>query len=73
MKEIIRELTLAELQPNLLKHFNRYQEVKRCVRRINEEWVLQDIAFLEKWDEQLKQEIIADDFAPCIQGGVSAK
>lgn len=71
MKEIIRELTLADLQPDLLKQFNRYQEVKRCVRKVNGEWVLQDIAFLEQWDEQLKQEIIAEDFAPCIQGGGS--
>jgi N-acetylglutamate synthase-like GNAT family acetyltransferase len=71
LTEIIRELTLTDLQSDLLKHFNHYQEVKRCVRKVDGDWVLQDISFLEQWDEQLKQEIVTDDFAPCIQGGGS--
>jgi GNAT superfamily N-acetyltransferase len=51
----IKELTLKDLFPNLLQHFNRYQEVQRCFRMENKKWVLKDISFTEQWDETLKK------------------
>jgi ribosomal protein S18 acetylase RimI-like enzyme len=65
----IRELRLNDLFPDLLRHFNRYQEVKRCLRSENGKWVLKDIAFVEQWDEAIKKEIVADDFTNCINSG----
>ena len=29
--------------------FNRYQDVKKCWRKENGEWLLKDIAFTEQW------------------------
>ena len=66
---IIRELTLNDLFPSLLQHFNRYQEVNRCVRMENDKWVLKDIPFIEQWDEAIKKEIIDIDFTNCINSG----
>ena len=50
---ITRELTVNDLSPDLLKHFNRYQEVKRCWRIEDSKWVLKDFSFTEQWDENL--------------------
>ena len=69
IKTQIKELTKNDLNPDLLKHFNRYQEVKRCVRMENGKWVLKDIPFIEEWDDALKKEIIAVDFNNCINTG----
>ncbi|MFP4975742.1 GNAT family N-acetyltransferase [Paenibacillus sp. CN-4] len=66
---IIRELSHFDLTSDLLQHFNRYQEVHRCLRQENGEWVLKDIAFTEQWDEALKEEIVHADFTDCINAG----
>jgi len=66
---ITKELKLNELSPILLQHFNRYQEVRRCLRKESGKWVLKDIAFTEQWDESIKKEIVAIDFANCINAG----
>lgn len=71
MSYVIKELSIEELHPDLLLHFNRYQDVKKCVRKVEGQWVLQDIAFVEQWDEALRREIVRDDLAPCIQHGGS--
>ena len=65
----IRELTPDDLHPDLLLHFNRYQEVKRCLRKENDGWVLKDICFSEQWDKTLKEEIVAADFSHCLNSG----
>jgi len=65
----IKELTLDDLYPDLLQHFNRYQEVKRCVRMENDKWVLKNVPFLEQWDETLKREIVHVDFTNCLNSG----
>ena len=66
---VTRELTLNDLFPDLLLHFNRYQEVRRCLRMENEKWVLKDIPFIEQWDEALKKEIVSVDFTNCLKSG----
>ncbi|CAM3165464.1 GNAT family N-acetyltransferase [Paenibacillus lupini] len=69
MTIVIKELSINDLTPNLLQHFNRYQEVRRCWRREHDEWVLKEISFIEQWDEILKQEIVREDFRSCIHSG----
>jgi len=46
----IKELNLADLTDALFQDFNRHQEVKKCWRQENGEWMLKDVAFTEKWD-----------------------
>ena len=65
----IKEMTLNALHPKLLQHFNRYQKVQRCFRFENGKWVLKDTPFIEQWDEELKEEIVAMDFTNCLKSG----
>lgn len=46
-----RNITAGELTMGLFDGFSRFQEVKRCWRRENGEWLLKDISFTEDWDE----------------------
>lgn len=46
----LKELNFADLTDMLFKDFNRDQEVKKCWRQENGEWILKDIAFTEKWN-----------------------
>lgn len=66
---ITRELTLHELSPDLLKSFNRYQEIQRCWRKEEGKWILKDNPFVEQWDANLKKEIVSADFTNCLQSG----
>lgn len=65
----IRELTLDDLADDLLKHFNRFQEVKRAWRKENDQYILKDICFTEHWDENEKLHIVKDEFHDCIKNG----
>jgi ribosomal protein S18 acetylase RimI-like enzyme len=44
-----RELKKPEISESLFANFNRYQDVKKCWRKENGEWILKDIAFTEQW------------------------
>ena len=66
---MIKQLTLDDLSPDLLQHFNRYQEVKRCWRFEDGEWVLKDISYTPQWDENTKKNIATEGFAQCINSG----
>ena len=46
----LKELNFADLTVGLFKDFNRDQEVKKCWRRENGEWILKDVVFTEKWN-----------------------
>ena len=65
---IIEKIKLENCMPDLLSDFNRYQEVKRCWRKENGEWQLKDIAFVENWDDERKQNEV-EDFIRCIESG----
>ncbi|HEX2946676.1 MAG TPA: GNAT family N-acetyltransferase [Clostridia bacterium] len=67
----IRELKAEECTSYLLKHFNRYQDVKRCWRKENGKWALKDIAFVEQWDDKEKSEHVAS-LIWCIEHGGAA-
>lgn len=53
-----RELKEIELDEALFAKFNRYQDVKKCWRKENGEWLLKDIAFTEQWDSNEYRELI---------------
>lgn len=53
MSEIIyREVKLEELNIELFSKFNRYQEVKKCWRKRNGQWFLDDVPFIEQWNNE---------------------
>lgn len=53
MKDInYKRLTADEIDLTLFNHFNRYQEVRRCFRKIDGAWVLKDVPFIEQWGEK---------------------
>jgi len=66
----IKELKIEECTPDMLKYFNRYQDVKRCWRKENGNRVLKDIAFVEQWEDKEKKENI-DSLKQCIERGGS--
>lgn len=50
MEILYRKLERKELAPTLFSQFRRFQQVKRCWRKIDGQWVLKDIAFTDDWD-----------------------
>jgi ribosomal protein S18 acetylase RimI-like enzyme len=44
-----KELTTTDIGIELFSRFNRYQDVKKCWRKEDEQWILKDIAFTERW------------------------
>jgi GNAT superfamily N-acetyltransferase len=50
-----KTLCACDCTPDLLNHFNRYQEVHRSWRKENNEWQLKDHHFIEQWDNAKKQ------------------
>lgn len=53
------------LHQDILNDFNRYQEVRKCWRKQNNEWVLIDNPFVENWDLNKKHYIVSE-MVKCI-------
>ena len=69
MKSIIyRELIKSEISESLFAKFNRYQDVKKCWRKENGEWILKDIAFTEQWGSD-EYKILIECLQNTIQTG----
>jgi N-acetylglutamate synthase-like GNAT family acetyltransferase len=47
-----KELKINEINTELFSSFNRYQEVKKCWRRENGEWILKEVPFIEQWGSE---------------------
>jgi N-acetylglutamate synthase-like GNAT family acetyltransferase len=62
-----RQLTIADIKPDMLKYFNRYHEVTKSWRKQNGEWMLVDNAYIENWDENRKTEISTRDLPEIIK------
>ena len=58
MKISYRKLDLNEVNLELFDSFNRYQEVKKCWRKENQQWLLKDISFIEQWSITEKRKLI---------------
>lgn len=44
-----KELKITDISLELFSNFNRYQDVKKCWRKENGQWILKEIAFTEQW------------------------
>ncbi|MBZ9626167.1 GNAT family N-acetyltransferase [Clostridium sp. FP2] len=69
MNIVIRELKYVDLVPDLLEHFNRYQKISNVWRMIDGKKLLIENPFIENWDNELKREIVYEDFTDCINSG----
>ncbi len=67
---IIKELKMEDCTPDMLKDFNRYQDVKRCWRKENGDRILKDIPFVEQWEDNEKKETV-ETLKRCIELGGS--
>ena len=47
-----KELTIDDINNNLLDSFNRYQEVEKCYRQENGNWIIKDIKYIDNWDKR---------------------
>lgn len=47
---IFREIAANELDVGIFDDFIRHQVVTRCWRKIDGEWVIQDVDFVDDWD-----------------------
>ncbi|WP_330513305.1 GNAT family N-acetyltransferase [Lacrimispora algidixylanolytica] len=47
-----REINISELNKELFQQFNRYQEVKECVRKVNGVWSSVKNPFTEQWQDE---------------------
>jgi GNAT superfamily N-acetyltransferase len=51
---IFTELKIEDIKNNLLENFNRYQEIKKCYRYENGNWIIKDNVYVENWDKNRK-------------------
>ena len=51
---IFKELKAEDIKNDLLDNFNRYQEIKRCYRYENGNWIIKDNVYVEDWDKNRK-------------------
>lgn len=47
-----RILLVDDINISLFKHFDRTQIVKKCWRKINDEWSIVDAPFIDNWSEK---------------------
>lgn len=47
-----RKLQISEINRNLFKQFERHQKVTQCWRKVNGEWIVKDVPFIDQWSEE---------------------
>jgi len=47
-----RKLTADEIKIDLFKGLIRHQKVTKCWRKVEGEWVIKDIEFIDDWTEE---------------------
>jgi N-acetylglutamate synthase-like GNAT family acetyltransferase len=63
-----KELSIDDINNDLLDNFNRYQEVKKCYVKDNGNWVIRNNEFIENWDKNKKINVI-NNFSKIIDEG----
>lgn len=53
-----RTLTRDDITPALFATFDRRQEVTRCWRKVDGQWCIADIAFIDEWDAADYDELV---------------
>ena len=54
-----RELLEDEITLELFKDFNRYQKVTKCWRKVDGQWIIKDIAFIDQWSLEEYNELVS--------------
>ncbi|MHC5217249.1 hypothetical protein ACYSNR_11310 [Enterococcus sp. LJL128] len=44
-----RKLAKTIIEPELFSHFIRHQKVTQCWRKVDKNWQIQPVAFVEEW------------------------
>jgi GNAT superfamily N-acetyltransferase len=47
-----RQLSSNEIDRQIFQHFDRYQEVTQCWRKVDGTWMILDVPFIEHWGEK---------------------
>lgn len=67
MREIqYKKIKADDINEALFKDFNRYQKVTKCWRKVEDQWVLKDIAFTEQWTSKEYEFLVK-----CLQNTVN--
>ncbi len=53
---IYKELSIGDVDLSLFEFFDRTQHVTKCWRKINGEWLIKDVPFIDNWSEEEYQE-----------------
>ena len=53
---IYKELTVNDVDLSMFAFFDRTQNVTKCWRKINDEWLIKDVPFIDNWSEEEYQE-----------------
>ena len=48
-----------EINRSLFNDFQRHQKVTKCWRKIDDQWVIKDVPFIDKWSEEEYKELIS--------------
>jgi len=64
-----KELGIIDINENVLDHYNRYQEIKKCYRKEEGNWIIKNIEFIENWDKDKKERVIKDFLKTINNGG----
>jgi len=64
-----KELNISDINNSILEHYNRYQEVKRCYRKEEGNWIIKNIEFIENWDKNKKDKVIKNMSETINNGG----
>lgn len=65
----IRELGRSDIDSCLLLHFSRYQRVTQCWRKHENNWQLENCAYIRDWDEDKKKWAVAHFVSRLQEGG----
>lgn len=53
-----RKLQTEEIHRQLFKKFQRHQKVTQCWRKINGEWIVKNVPFIDQWNEEDYNQLI---------------
>lgn len=64
----VRRLAEQELTPGLFAHFDRFQAVEQCWRKVGGAWAVREVAFTERWGSE-EYETLVDCLRNTVQTG----
>ena len=64
-----KEITIEQLEPNMLKDFNRYQKVQKDWEKKGEELILETNPHIEDWNEEDKTRKVMCVFKTILENG----